>query len=93
MPRRGQRDPQPGRPERPQPPQRQRETDRGVFTRQPRHPVHGVLAGDRDRGVVRRYQMGNKGISPGGKAPCAWFREHPPTLRTGPMERCGRPVA
>ena len=48
MPRRGQRDPQPGHPERPQPPQRQREPDRPRLAGQPLHPVHRVLADDRD---------------------------------------------
>ncbi|GAA3960595.1 hypothetical protein GCM10022384_11520 [Streptomyces marokkonensis] len=87
MPRRGQRDPQPARSQSPQPSQRQRETDRRRFTRQPLHPMYRVFTDNRERGVIRRDHSGNKGISPGGKAPCAWFREHAPTLRTGPMEQ------
>lgn len=68
MPGRRQGDPQPRHPERPQPPQREGETDGRRLTRQPLHPVHGVLAHDGENGVVRRDKSGQQGISPGGKA-------------------------
>ncbi|GHK05339.1 hypothetical protein SY2F82_71360 [Streptomyces sp. Y2F8-2] len=67
MPRRGQRHPQPGHPERAQPPQRERETDGRRLTRQPLHPVHRILTDDGGRGVVRRNKSGQKGISPCGQ--------------------------
>ncbi|GEC04392.1 hypothetical protein SSP24_20470 [Streptomyces spinoverrucosus] len=86
MPRRRQRDPQPAHPERPQPPQREREPDGRRLTRQPLHPVHGVIAHDGEHGVIRRNKSGKKGISPSGKASRARFREHAPTLSTGPRE-------
>ncbi|GAB7107434.1 hypothetical protein JCM4814A_57480 [Streptomyces phaeofaciens JCM 4814] len=93
MPRRGQCHPQPGHPQRPQPPEREREPDGPGFAGQSLHPVHGVLTDDGEYGVVRRDKSGQQGISPSGKATRARFREHGSTLRTGPMERPTRPVA
>ncbi|GAA2204591.1 hypothetical protein GCM10009787_72350 [Streptomyces bangladeshensis] len=68
MPRRRQRHPQPGHPQRAQPPQRERQPDRRGLTGQPLHPVHRVLAHDGEYGVIRRDKSGQKGISPSGKA-------------------------
>ncbi|GHF03571.1 hypothetical protein GCM10014715_69740 [Streptomyces spiralis] len=93
MARRGQRHPQRAHPERPQPPQRERQPHGPGFAGQPLHPMDGVLTHDGEHGVVRRDKSGKKGISPSGKASRARFRKHASTLRTGPMERPAHLVA
>ena len=80
-------------PERAQPPQRERQSDGPRLTGQTLHPVHGVLAHDGDNGVVRRDKSGKQGISPSGEATRARFRQHAPTLRTGPREQTAHLVA
>ncbi|GLJ89319.1 hypothetical protein GCM10017589_19190 [Streptomyces poonensis] len=68
MPGLGQRHPQPGRAERAQPPQGERETDGPRLPGQPLHPVHGVLPDDREHRVIRWDKSGNQGITPCGEA-------------------------
>ncbi|GAA3085687.1 hypothetical protein GCM10010449_06710 [Streptomyces rectiviolaceus] len=64
MPRRGQRDPEPGHPERAQSSEGEREADGPRLAGETFDPVHGVVADHREHRVIRRDKSGKKGISP-----------------------------
>ncbi len=62
-----QRDPQPPRPERAQPPQREGESDRPGLAGQRGDTVRGIVPRDVMRGVIGRDKSGNEGVSPRGE--------------------------